>query len=107
MLNLSASRWGLLEVEQNSLTPAVFAIKIDKKAKAGEYNLYLNLSYDYQKNVQILNANSISQTYDVNPWYGMMTQTQILTIKVKNQADFEVTNTTGNLYQGSDGTVSI
>jgi hypothetical protein len=54
-----------------------------------------------------LNANSVTQTYDVNPWYGMMTQTQILTIKVKNQADFEILNTTGSLYQGKDGIIDI
>jgi len=67
----------------------------------------LNLSYDYQKNVQILNANSVTQTYDVNPWYGMMSQTQTLTIKVKNQADFEVVNTTGSLYQGGEGVIDV
>jgi hypothetical protein len=94
-----SQQMGSIRSGQNSLTPATFVIKIDKKAKAGEYNLYLNLSYDYQKNVQILNANSVTQTYDVNPWYGMMSQTQTLTIKVKNQADFEVVNTTGSLIK--------
>jgi hypothetical protein len=102
-----SQQMGSIRSGQNSLTPATFVIKIDKKAKAGEYNLYLNLSYDYQKNVQILNANSVTQTYDVNPWYGMMSQSQILTIKITNQADFEVVNTTGSLYQGSDGTIDI
>jgi hypothetical protein len=37
----------------------------------------------------------------------MMSQSQILTIKITNQADFEVVNTTGSLYQGSDGTIDI
>lgn len=102
-----SQQMGSIRSGQNSLTPAVFVIKIDKKAKAGEYNLYLNLSYDYQKDVQILNANSVTQTYDVNPRYGMMTQTQTLTIKVKNQADFEIVNTTGSLYQGGEGMIDI
>jgi hypothetical protein len=102
-----SQQMGSIRSGQNSLTPATFVIKIDKKAKAGEYNLYLNLSYDYQKNVQILNANSVTQTYDVNPWYGMMSQTQTLTIKVKNQADFEVVNTTGSLYQGGEGVIDV
>ena len=63
---------GSIKSGQNALAPAKFDIKIDKKAKAGEYNLYLNLSYDYQKNVQIINPDAVAQTYDVNRWYGIM-----------------------------------
>ena len=98
---------GSIKSGQNALAPAKFDIKIDKKAKAGEYNLYLNLSYDYQKNVQIMNPNSVAQTYDVNRWYGMMTQNQVLKIKVKNQADFEIVNTTGSLYPGGENVIDI
>lgn len=98
---------GSIKSGQNALTPVKFDIKIDKKAKAGEYNLYLNLTYDYQKNVQITNADSVAQTYDVNRWYGMMAQSQILKIKVKKQADFEIVNTTGSLYAGEDNIIEI
>jgi hypothetical protein len=98
---------GSVKSGQNSLAPAKFDIEIDKKAKAGEYNLYLNLSYDYQKNAQIMNPNAVAQTYDVNRWYGMMTQNQTLKIKVKNQADFEIINTTGSLYPGKDNIIEI
>jgi hypothetical protein len=98
---------GSIKSGQNSLAPAKFEIKIDKKAKAGEYNLYLNLSYDYQKNVQIMNPNAVAQTYDVNRLYGMMAQNQTLKIKVKNQADFEIVNTTGSLYPGKENIIEI
>ncbi|WP_052722970.1 COG1361 S-layer family protein [Methanosarcina lacustris] len=98
---------GSIKSGENALTPAKFDIKIDKNAKAGEYNLYLNLSYDYQKNAQITNADSVAQTYDVNHWYGIMNQNQILKIKVKNQADFEIVNTTGIIYPGGEGVVQI
>jgi hypothetical protein len=98
---------GSIKSGQNSLTPAKFDIEMDKKAKAGEYNLYLNLSYDYQKNVQIMNPNAVAQTYDVNRWYGMMTQNQTLKIKVKNQADFEIVNTTGSLSPGGEDVIEI
>ena len=98
---------GSIKSGQNSLTPAKFDIEMDKKAKAGEYNLYLNLSYDYQKNVQIMNPNAVAQTYDVNRWYGMMTQNQTLKIKVKNQADFEIVNTTGSLSPGGEEVIEI
>ncbi len=117
--SLSAERGSPIEVKsasqqvgsirsgQNSLAPAKFDIKIDKKAKAGVYNLYLNLSYDYQQNVQIINANASTEIHDANYWYGMMNQNQILKIKVKKQADFEIVNTSGILYPGREGIIEI
>lgn len=98
---------GSIKSGENSLTPAKFDIKIDKKAKAGEYNLYLNLSYDYQKNVQIMDPNTTAQTYDVSRWYGIMNQNQVLKIKVKDQADFEIVNTTGSLSPGGENMIDI
>jgi hypothetical protein len=98
---------GSIKSGENALAPVKFDVKIDKKAKAGEYNLYLNLSYDYQKNVQITNPDSVAQTYDVNHWYGMMNQNQTLKIRVKDQADFEIVNTTGSLYPGKENVIDI
>ncbi len=98
---------GSIRSGQNALAPVKFDIKIDKKAKAGEYNLYLNLTYDYQKNVQVFNANATQQTYDANYWYGMMRQNQTLKIKVKEQADFEIIRTTGSLFPGREDVVEI
>jgi hypothetical protein len=98
---------GSIRSGQNSLAPAKFDVKIDKKAKAGEYDLYLDLSYDYQKNVQIEDANASDQTYDVNHWYGMMAQNQTLKIKVKKQADFEIVSITGSLNPGKDNIIEI
>jgi len=98
---------GSIKSGENALAPVKFDIKVDKKAKAGEYNLYLNLSYDYQKNVQISNADVADQTYDVSHWYGTMSQNQTLKIKIKKQADFEIVNTTGSLYAGEDNIIEI
>lgn len=98
---------GSIKSGENSLAPAKFDIKIDKKAKAGEYNLYLNLSYDYQKNVQIMNPDVTAQTYDANRWYGMMNQNLTLKIKVNDQADFEIVNTTGSLSPGGENMIDI
>lgn len=98
---------GSIKSGQNALAPVKFDIKIDKKAKAGEYNLYLNYSYDYQKNAQIMDPDSVAQTYDVNRWFGKMTQDQVLKIKVKNQADFEIVNTTGSLSAGGENLIDI
>lgn len=98
---------GSIKSGQNSLTPVQFDIKIDKKAKAGVYDLYLGLSYDYQKNVQVEDSNATDLTYDVNHWYGTMVQNQTLQIIVKKQADFEVVNTNGSLYPGGEGIIEI
>ena len=98
---------GSIKSGENSPAPAKFDIKIDKKAKAGEYNLYLNLSYDYQKNVHITNPNVAAQTYDVSHWYGIMNQNQTLKIKVKDQVDFEIVNTTGSLSPGGENMIDI
>ena len=98
---------GSIKSGENAIVPAKFDIEIDQNAKAGEYPLYLNLTYDHQKNVQVTNANASAQTYDVNRWYEMMAQNQTLIIRVKNQANFEIVNTTGSLYAGGDNIIEI
>lgn len=98
---------GSIKSGENSLTPAKFDIKVDKKAKAGEYDLHLNLSYDYQKNVQIMDPDAVAQTYDVNRWYGIMNQNLTLKIKVNDQADFEIVNSTGSLSPGGENIIDI
>ncbi|VVB85259.1 NPCBM-associated, NEW3 domain of alpha-galactosidase [uncultured archaeon] len=100
-----AQQVGSIKSGENS--PVKFDIKIDKKAKAGTYNLYLNLTYDYQKYVQIANPNATAQTYDASYWYAMMNQSQTLKFIVKTQADFEVVRTTGSLFPGREDVVEI
>lgn len=102
-----AQQVGSIKSGENALSPIKFDIKIAKKAKAGVYNLYLNLTYDYQKYAQISNPNATAQTYDASYWYGMMAQNQTLKLKVKTQADFEVVRTTGSLYAGREDVVEI
>jgi len=84
-----------------------FDIKIDKKARAGTYPLSLDVTYDYQKNVQIIDANATQETYDANYWYGIMAQNQTMTIRVKKQADFEITKTNGSLFPGGEDIIEI
>jgi hypothetical protein len=102
-----AQQVGSIKSGQNVLSPLKFDIKIARKAKAGEYNLHLNLSYDYQQYVQISNPNATAQTYDASYWYGMMNQNQTMKLKVKTKSDFEVVRTTGSLYAGREDVVEI
>jgi hypothetical protein len=98
---------GSIRSGQNAISPLKFDIKIDKKAKAGEYPLKLDLTYDYQKNVQIIDANATQETYDANYWYGMMAQNQTMNIIVKKQADFEISKTNGSLFPGGEDIIEI
>ncbi len=102
-----AQQVGSIKSGESTLSPAKFDIKIARDAKAGEYNLHLNLTYDYQQYVQISNPNATAQTYDASYWYSMMSQNQTLKLIVKPQADFEVVNTTGSLYPGMENVVQI
>jgi hypothetical protein len=98
---------GSIRSGQNAISPLEFDIKIDKKAKAGEYPLKLDVTYDYQKNVQIIDANATQETYDANYWYGMMAQNQTMNIIVKKQADFEISKTNGSLFSGGEDIIEI
>ncbi|HMB45788.1 MAG TPA: hypothetical protein VKL21_08200 [Candidatus Methanoperedens sp.] len=98
---------GSIRSGQNALAPLKFDIKIDKKARAGTYPLSLDVTYDYQKNVQIIDANATQETYDANYWYGIMAQNQTMTIRVKKQADFEITKTNGSLFPGGEDIIEI
>ncbi len=102
-----AQQVGSIKSGENALSPVKFGIKIDKKAKAGEYNLYLNLTYDYQQYVQISNPNATAQTYDASYWYAMMSQNQTLKLRVKTQPDFEIVQTSGSLYPGREDVIEI
>lgn len=98
---------GSIRSGQNAQMPLRFDIKIDKKAPAGEYPLYLNLTYDYQKNVQISNANAYAQTYEPSYWYGTISQNQTLRIKVKKQADFEIIGVSNSMLAGRSKVIEI
>jgi len=98
---------GSIRSGQNALVPLKFDIKINKKARAGTYPLRLDVTYDYQKNVQIIDANATQETYDANYWYGMVAQNQTINIIVKKQADFEITRTNGNLFPGAEDIIEI
>lgn len=98
---------GSIKSGQNAIVPVNFLLDIDKNAVAGEYNLYLNLSYDYQKNVQTMNPDAASQTYDLNRWYEQRLQTVVLKIKVKDAANFEIVNINGNIKQGKDELIEL
>jgi len=88
-------------------SPLKFTIKIGEHAPAGIYPLKLDMSYDYQDNVQVYASSLITSgssptlsNYRVSYIYQKANQTVPITITVKKQADFEILNTSGVLSAG-------
>jgi hypothetical protein len=96
-----------LKSGEKTQSPLKFTVKIAKHAPAGEYPLYLNLSYDYQDNVRV-DATSLSTEggaptlvdYRASYIYQKANQTVPIFINVKEQADFEITSAKADLNAG-------
>lgn len=107
-----AQQAGTLEQGSQSQIPAKFTIEINKNAPAGTYPLTLELTYKYQNNVQLSGdgfdpAIGIVTNKEVGIWYENKTQTQTITIEVKEEPYFEVTEVTGDLYPDKGGLLRV
>jgi hypothetical protein len=86
--------------------PLAFEIKIWDSAHAGKYTLEVNLTYQFQKDVQV-DGNTSNNQVDYNMLYQHVNETHEIIIIVKEQADFEVTEITSDLLPGKSGILSI
>ncbi len=103
---------GTLKQGKQSSSPTKFTIEINKNASAGTYPLTLDLSYQYQNNVQVGGDEFDSITglvtnKEVGIWYENKTQTQTIQIEVKKEPYFEAANVTGDLYPGESGMIYV
>jgi len=103
---------GTLKQGKQSSSPTKFTIEINKNASAGTYPLTLELTYQYQNNVQVGGDEFDSTTglvtnKEVGVWYENKTQTQTINIEVKKEPYFEVTNVTGDLYPDEGGMLRV
>jgi len=103
---------GTLKQGKQSPSPTKFTIEINKNASAGTYPLTLELTYQYQNNVQLSGddfdpATGIVTNKEVGIWYENKTQTQTINIEVKKEPYFEVTNVTGDLYPDKGGMLRV
>jgi hypothetical protein len=103
---------GTLQQGKETSTPAKFTIEISNNAPAGTYPLNLNLSYLYQSNVQVSGdeydtTSGLVTNQGVGVWYETMSQNQTIEVHVKKEADFEVTNVTGDLYPDEGGMLYV
>ncbi|MHC1625522.1 MAG: COG1361 S-layer family protein [Methermicoccaceae archaeon] len=109
----ATSSIGSIRSGEVSSAPAEFDLKIDDNAPAGTYTLLLNLSYDYQKNVQVsgdmvkIAGQDVIVDEEEHFWYDTVYTEIPISIEVKAQPFFEVVNVSGELVPGKKSLVYV
>ena len=86
--------------------PLQFEIKVWDSAAAGRYQLLVNLTYQFQKDVQV-DGNATSNTVDSIMLYQEVTESHDVSIIVRKQADFKAVLVDSDLLPESSGILSI
>jgi hypothetical protein len=87
-----------------------FPIEAYRKAKPGEYRLYANVNYTYQKDVAVKGDEDRPESPDVYYWYEGLSQIIPLSLNVERRsgAEFEIMNVTPPaLEAGSEDNVIV
>ena len=93
---------GSLSAGKSLSTPAQFPIEIYDNAKAGIYDLRLNISYRSQRD------SAVTPPYgDTYYWYEDMNQTMILHIVVEEEPYFKISNVESDLKAGDENTINV
>ena len=94
---------------ERSTDPMRFTIKVSNRAPAGEYPLLLDLSYDYQYNVEVdadgIDTDGRLRGFKTSYWYQRANQTVTIPIKVKREAYFEISDVDADLRAGEKGAI--
>ncbi len=101
---------GSLVSGQQTEEPVQFTIEIAKNARAGVHPLMLSLLYGYQENVQISGENDTDQgvtDLEVGLWYEVKSQNLTIPVMVKDEADFEVVEISGNMVAGEESLLYV
>ena len=101
---------GSLVPGQQTEDPVQFTIEIAKNAQAGVHPLMLSLLYGYQENVQISGENDTDQgvtDLEVGLWYEVKSQNLTIPVIVKDEADFEVVEISGNMVAGEESLLYV
>jgi len=100
------------ELKTGYIQPIKFTIRIDDNTPAGEYELKLPVTYQYQSNVRTDTANAVdiglsSDTVAFTREYSVQTITLPLHISIKKEPRFEVSKISGSLKQDSTGLINV
>ncbi|MFZ2498044.1 COG1361 S-layer family protein [Methanosarcina sp.] len=98
------------ELETGHTAALSYTIKIDSDTPAGNYELLLPVTYQYQANVRTATADVINLGLTDTKYtreYKMKNETLRVPISIKSEPKFEVTNVSGNLVQGESKVVEV
>jgi hypothetical protein len=100
------------ELKTEATQPIKFTIRIDDNTPAGEYELKLPVTYQYQNNVRTETSNSVdigitSDTIGFSREYSTENVTLPIHISIKKESKFEVSNVEGSLKQGSTSLINV
>ncbi len=101
---------GSLVSGQQTEEPVQFTIEIAKNAPAGVHPLLLNLLYGYQENVQINGEDETDlgvTDLEVGLWYEIKSQNLTIPVMVKDEADFEVVEISGNMVADEENLLYV
>ena len=84
--------------------PMEFDIEVYENALSGTYELILNLTYQYQYDVQV---EGDKEQPEIDYWYITKNQTLPIKIMVKQRADFEIEKASANIRPGTQGILHI
>lgn len=98
------------ELETGHTSTLSYTIKINSDTPAGDYELLLPVSYQYQANVKTVTADAINlgvTGVEYAREYETKNETLRIPISVKSGPKFEVTSVTGNLVQGESKLINV
>lgn len=100
------------ELETGYIQPIKFTIRIDDNTPAGEYELKLPVTYQYQSNARTVTSNAVdigltSDTVAFTQQYSTKNIALPLHISIKKDPKFEVSKISGSLKQGSTSLINV
>lgn len=106
----TASVQSLEELETGSTASLSYTIRIDSDTPAGNYELLLPVSYQYQANVRTVTSDAINMGVtgmEYTREYNTKTETLRIPISIKSDPKFEVSSVSGNLVQGESKVIEV
>ena len=100
------------ELKTEATQPIKFTIRIDDNTPAGEYELKLPVTYQYQNNVRTETSNAVdigitSDSVAFTRDYTTQNITLPLHMSIKKEPKFEVSKISGSLKQGSTSLINV
>ncbi|WP_292463326.1 hypothetical protein [Methanolobus sp.] len=101
-IKLDTLLMGSLSTGKSLSSPAAFPIEIYDNAKAGTYNLQLDVSYRHQRD------SAVTPPYgDTYYWYEDLNQTMYVQIVIEEESYFKVMNTEADLQAGDKERITV